>query len=172
MRKGGGKQKGASFERTVCKALSLWLSKGKREDLLWRSAMSGGRSTVALRSNKKLGAQAGDISSIDRLSHSFIEKYMVECKTYKTLNFESLIKGKGKLLEFWKIAKREAGRYDKVPMLIGKQNIYPIVVCLDGSGLKAFKLKAKIKVIDFDLNIVLMDDFLKSDPKILRRVRL
>jgi len=47
MRKGGGKAKGASFERDICRRLSLWVSAGKQEDVFWRSAMSGGRSTVA-----------------------------------------------------------------------------------------------------------------------------
>jgi hypothetical protein len=47
MRKGGGKQKGSQFERDVCRELSLWVSHGKQEDVYWRSAMSGGRSTVA-----------------------------------------------------------------------------------------------------------------------------
>ena len=49
MRKGGGKEKGSSFERLVCKRMSMWLSKGERDDLFWRSAMSGGRATVQLR---------------------------------------------------------------------------------------------------------------------------
>ena len=38
MRKGGGKGKGGNFEREICKALSLWVSKGLNVDLYWRSA--------------------------------------------------------------------------------------------------------------------------------------
>jgi len=172
MRAGGGKQKGAAFERWLSKQLSLWLSEGKREDLLWRSAMSGGRSTVALRQAKKLGAQAGDLSSIDKLSHSFIERFMVEAKAYQSLEFQNFIKGTGKLIDFWNVAKREAKRYDKLPMLVAKQNNHPVIVCLSRKGMLTFGLKAKVKVLDRDLNIVLMDDFLKTNPRFLRRIRL
>ena len=43
---GYGKQKGGEYERTVCKKLSLWVSNGTRDDIFWRSAMSGGRATL------------------------------------------------------------------------------------------------------------------------------
>lgn len=175
MRKGGGKSKGAAWERQVCKDLSLWLSHGKRQDLLWRSAMSGGRSTVALRAGNKLGSQAGDISSIDKLSHNFIEKFMIECKAYRTLNFEGFIKGRGHLINFWKIAKQEANKYGKLPMIIGKQNNHPAVVCLTPRGadtLGVTRDMIKVSVPPSALRIILWSDFLTLNPTILRRVRL
>lgn len=172
MRSGGGKAKGASFERAVCKALSQWLSNGTNDDLLWRSAMSGGRSTVAFKAGKRLSAQAGDVSSIHRISHPFTETFYIECKHYRTLNFEGFIKGKGNLVAFWQIASREANQYEKIPMLIGRQNNHPQIVCLSHEGLKVMKLRPKVSVFDFDLHIVLWDDFLKSDPRVTRRVRL
>ena len=54
MRKGGGKAKGSSFERLICKELSLWITGGEHQDVFWRSAMSGGRSTVAMKKGDKL----------------------------------------------------------------------------------------------------------------------
>lgn len=169
-----GKQKGASFERQICKDLSRWVSNGQREDLYWRSAMSGGRSTVAMKKGEKLSSQAGDISSVDPRGHALIEEFVIECKTYKTLNYESMIKGKGKLLEFWRIAKEEAFRYNKEPILIAKQNMYPIVACLTLKGVKRLGLlkAVKLKVYDESMYIVLWDDFLAKAPTHLRRVRL
>ena len=57
------KAKGSAFERHVCSTLSLWISKGKHDDWLWRSAMSGGRGT---RRVAKHGAQnvSGDICAV------------------------------------------------------------------------------------------------------------
>jgi hypothetical protein len=173
MRKGGGKSKGSAFERTMCKELSLWVSDGQHKDVFWRSAMSGGRSTVAMAKGDKLSAQVGDISSVHRLGHVFIDKFMVECKAYKTLNYESLIKGKGTLLGFWERAVKDAEEHDKLPMLIGKQNNYPIVVCLNRAGVKLLKTKKlKLRVYGADLYLMLFDDYLKINPKVLRRSRL
>ena len=63
------KQKGAEFERKICKQLSRWID-SNREDLFWRSAMSGGRAT--LKSNKgEVSGQAGDITSIDKIGQWF-----------------------------------------------------------------------------------------------------
>lgn len=41
-----GKGKGSAFEREVCKKLSVWWTGDENGDCFWRSAMSGGRSTV------------------------------------------------------------------------------------------------------------------------------
>jgi hypothetical protein len=135
--------------------------------------MSGGRSTVAMAKGDKLSAQVGDISSVHRLGHMFIDKFMVECKFYKTLNYESLIKGAGTLLGFWARAVKDAKDHDKLPMLIAKQNNYPIVVCLSRAGVRLFNVKKlKLRVYGVDLYIMLLDDFLKYNPKVLRRTRL
>ena len=173
MRKGGGKAKGSAFERLICKDLSLWVSDGKHKDVYWRSAMSGGRGTVAMAKGDKLSAQAGDVSSVHKLGHALIDKFMIECKAYRTLNFESLIKDKGTLLAFWRHAAGEAEKYGKLPILIGKQNNYPIVVCLSRSGVKLLNAKPmKLRVYAADLYIMLFEDFLKLSPKVLRRTRL
>lgn len=136
--------------------------------------MSGGRSTVAMKTGKgKLGAQAGDISSIDAAGHAFIEKYMIECKAYRSLNFESMIKGKGFLVDFWNKAVEEAVTYGKKPMLVGKQNNYPIITCLDSAGVDDLKVRPllRVRLYEEDMHILFWDDFLKHKPN-KRRVRL
>lgn len=123
MRAGGGKQKGAQYERDVCVALSLWISGGKKRDLFWRSAMSGGRATVAGRKGHNLAAQAGDISATDKDGHALTDHYYVECKRYADLNFGAfLTKGIGPLAKFWTTAVEEATRYDRIPMLIVRED--------------------------------------------------
>lgn len=163
VRKGGGKIKGAEFEREICKALSLWLSNGAAEDVLWRSAMSGGRATVARLKGKRLATQAGDISCINPIGHRFAAEFMIECKFYKDLQWHGLLANKGKLLEFWKVAKEEATRYSKQPLLIAKQNKMPIYACMTKKGTKMLGLETKCSMILplTNLYVVLFDDFVR-----------
>lgn len=122
------KRKGSQFERDVCKSLSLWVSGGKDVDLFWRSAMSGGRATV----QRKKGVavrQGGDICSVAPEGHVFTDRFYCECKSYKQLQIDRfIILGTGKLAAFWKETKKQAALHDKEPLLIAKQNGFPILV--------------------------------------------
>lgn len=158
-----GKQKGASFERSVCVKLSLWVSKGESEDLYWRSSMSGGRSTVAARRGKRLAAQAGDISCIHPLGAPLTDKFYLECKSYKDLEFKGLITGKGHLVKFWCETLVQARNYGKLPLLIAHQNQQPTIVCLSAAGRNILALAGseRVTVPTLDLLIVLFEDLLK-----------
>src|ERR1700744_2530157 len=101
MRPGGGKAKGASYEREVCVMLSSWITRGLRSDIFWRSAMSGGRSTVAFKKGKALASQVGDISCVDPIGNRFTSRFAAECKFVADLQYTGLLTGKGKLIEFW-----------------------------------------------------------------------
>ncbi len=131
MRPGGGKAKGASFEREICRKLSLWVTGGRREDCFWRSAMSGGRATVARKRGKDV-QQSGDITAVHPEGHAFLDRWYVECKHYKDLSLDAfLVKGTGPLASFWKKACDEAKHYKRSPMLICKQNGWPILVIVE-----------------------------------------
>jgi hypothetical protein len=119
------KAKGGKFEREVCVVLSLWVSQGKRKDLFWRSAMSGGRATVHGRSVR----QCGDICAVAPEGHQFTDKYFIECKHLKSLDFRGLLEGRGRLLKYWRIACAQAAKHELVPLLIAKQNNMPILLC-------------------------------------------
>lgn len=166
MRKGGGKAKGSAFEREICKALSLWVTGGKHEDVFWRSAMSGGRSTVAHAKGKRLAAQAGDISCIHPAGEVFASRFMCECKAYADLNYAGLLSGKGHLAEFWEVAKIEAERYNKLPFLIAKQNRQPTTICLSLLGVMVLNtdlhIKAVLTVPPLDMFIFNADRFLEN----------
>jgi hypothetical protein len=126
MKAGAGKAKGGAFEREVCKRLSLWLSQGQRNDLMWRSAMSGGRATLQFNLGKVNRTQSGDVSAIDREAYAFCQRTFVECKSYKDLSIaRGFVCETGTLFNFWRTACREAEKYDKRPLLIARQNLYP-----------------------------------------------
>ena len=129
MRPGGGKAKGAAFERGICKLLSLWVSGGALEDLFWRSAMSGGRATVAHRKGINV-RQGGDICSVSPEGHSLTDNFYIECKHLKKISLDSLIKGVGPLIKIWRDTRKAAKRHDKTPMLIFRQNGWPTLACL------------------------------------------
>lgn len=131
---GAGKRKGSAFEREICKRLSMWVSGGKKTDLFWRSAMSGGRATVARKSGKVV-RQAGDICATTPEGHVLTDAWYLECKSYKQIDFaQFVLSDTGKLAQWWKRAKSEARHYGKEPVLIVKQNGWkPLVISRVGS---------------------------------------
>ncbi len=163
MRKGGGKQKGASFEREVCRDLSLWVSDDEQEDVFWRSAMSGGRSTVAAAKGKRLTAQAGDLSCIHPIGNEFAKAFYVECKSYRDLNILAVLKGTGHLIEFWEETLNQATLYGKRPLLIAKQNRWPAMACLCNEGARMLGVQKRALLIApaHNLRIMPMFEFLK-----------
>ena len=168
MKPGGGKSKGSSWERECAKKLSLWLTNGEKSDVLWRSAMSGGRHTVGLKTGIGYSSQAGDLSSIDERGHRFISKYTVECKFYKDLYINSLVYGINKGIScFWEQAIRDARSVNKLPILIAKQNRYPALIGLtEPSAYLLFGGNPNNKILVYcpskDLQLFYFDDFLKE----------
>lgn len=132
MKAGGGKAKGSGFEREVCKVLSLWATHGMKEDVFWRSAMSGGRATV-MRKRRTAANQAGDISAVGEEGHALTNAFFIECKFYKDLGLTQFLLGKstGHLARFWRETKEEAEKHGKLPLLIAKQNLSQPFVILD-----------------------------------------
>ena len=162
MRSGGGKAKGSAFERDVCKHLSLWLSAGLRDDLLWRSAMSGGRATIGLRQGLKRTAQAGDISAIDSLGEALLDVSVIECKAYKDLQaFRGMLGGAGHLKKFWLTNKILARKVNKYSILIARQNGLPTFIMLDNGCVSLFDLPTPLLTITpWACSVYLFDDFL------------
>lgn len=141
MKPGGGKAKGGEFERSVCKALSLWVSKGQNVDLYWRSALSGGRATVA----KGAVRQGGDITAVAPEGHVLTDQFYLELKHYKKLSIDCFLKGKGPLLDIWNTTVKEATKYNRIPVLIYKQNNWPTIFCTSPQGVQ--QLKAELLVL-------------------------
>lgn len=141
MKSGGSKAKGAEFERLICKKLSKWITGGERDDVLWRSAMSGGRATVQIKKGMKAEAHAGDISSTHWLGSFLTETFSLELKAYADLGYtSSMTKRKGALITFWGQTVRDASLNNKLPMLIAKQNRQPTVIALSREGVKVMQL--------------------------------
>lgn len=150
MKPGRGKGKGASFEREVCKKLSLWITNGEREDCLWRSAISGGRATVAYSKGKEV-RQAGDVCAVSPEGHALTDHWYIECKHVRKLGLDQfLIKGTGPLAKFWEKCRKEAARYKRAPVIIAKQNGWPALLLAERNTFIDFNLICAINPVMLD----------------------
>lgn len=135
-----GKGKGSAFERKICVLLSMWVSELLRQDLFWRSAMSGGRATVMRKKGASNTSQGGDISAVDILGMPLTTAFSIECKFYACLDMDNAVyTGKGKIIEHWKQTLRDAEASGKLPMMVTKENRRNILVCFDATGAKLFR---------------------------------
>ncbi len=124
------KRKGGAFEREIARSLSLWISNGLRDDLLWRSSMSGGRATIGLKGGIKRRAQVGDLSAISAEGELLLNHVVIEIKSYRELNlFSGIVSDGGRLYRFWHLLKEISAAFDRQPMLVAKQNLMP-TLCL------------------------------------------
>lgn len=71
--------KGADFERSISKELSLWWS-GDRDDIFWRSSQSGGRATQRFKSGKTTYGSCGDLTALDPIGGPLLKFATIELK--------------------------------------------------------------------------------------------
>lgn len=132
MRKGGGGDKGAGFERDTCRFLSRWVTSGERDDVFWRSASSGGRATTLAMNGKFAEYHSSDIAPMHPLAFQLLEIFTVECKFYADLHLQDLpFDRRSNIAVFWEQAYRDAKRVSKRPMLIARQNRKPTLLGLN-----------------------------------------
>jgi hypothetical protein len=115
--------KGSRLERETCRQLSLWFSRGKADDIYWRSQSSGARFTSRFKQGKQTYGQDGDIQAVNPIGKDLTDKISIECKCgYSQHAFTDVIdagnitkKGRKRRPweEFWLQAKRGAKRSGK-----------------------------------------------------------
>lgn len=161
MKKGGGKGKGSQFERWVCKQLSKWVSNGRHTDLFWRSAMSGGRATVGLRRGRVV-RQAGDICAVHATGHSLTDQWFIECKNYRRIDLgQWAINNQGKIKTWWARCNSDARKYGLDPMLIVKQNGWPVLVITRQHHIEHW-VAPQIRVCNKSADVSLFSDLMLS----------
>lgn len=140
--------KGSAFEREICKKLSLWWSKGKRDDIFWRTAGSGARATVRHKRGNKTYGQYGDIQATDPIGQKLVDVFSIELKRgYSGTSVADLLDqldaSKPTAYEmFINQAEEDAKKAGTVTwLLIVKRNRRKALVFM--SALSAFQLKHK-----------------------------
>ena len=84
--------KGSNFEREICKQLSLWWTKNKRDDIFWRTSGSGARATTRSKTKQKTFGQYGDVQATDPIGQPLIDLCTIEIKRgYSKSTFADLI---------------------------------------------------------------------------------
>lgn len=160
------KGKGNSFENKIAKELSLWITDGKKKDVLMRAPTSGARSTVMLKVNQLYSDQAGDIVAVAEEGVPLTKSFIIECKHRKDLVFTSLLFGREKsegLLKFWLKLVDECCVHSKHPLLIARQNNSPIIMGCTGYLLDKFELRSYViaHYPRYELYMLLYDDFIE-----------
>lgn len=79
-KKGCSMRKGSVFERKMCKMLSLWWTRGKRDDVFWRTSGSGARATTRSKQGKRTHGQYGDVQAVDSIGEPLTKLVVIELK--------------------------------------------------------------------------------------------
>lgn len=135
----GPKSKGANWEREVCRRLSRWVTKGRSEDVFWRSSMSGGRATVHRKQGRRTAdAAAGDICALRPEGHRLLNAFFIECKATKNFMLEAYLfdSAAGKREDHWTKPLAQAKEHNKAALVVVKRNGLPPVVFVSGDGLR------------------------------------
>ena len=169
--------KGSAYERTICKALSLWWTQDleePRDDIYWRTSQSGGRATTRRKQNIDTAYSQGDITFIDPIGAPFIDMCLLELKRgyskdLDTLNFIDKLKGEPLLIKWWKKAEQERKECKrKWSVIIFRRDRHKSCIMLNTSMLKKIEsLFGKcpndfiiIKHKKFNFLILKLDSFL------------
>lgn len=130
-------KKGQIFERKLCKELSIWWSKGIRDDIFWRTAGSGARATQRAKKGQETFLNYGDVTATHPIAKILIDKFVISLKrgytgkkNTKNLNCLSLLdlidkpeklKTKPVLVQWWEELQQD--------IKISKANKQGLIVC-------------------------------------------
>lgn len=168
--------KGASFERDLCKSLSLWLSDGARKDLFTRNAGSGGAFTNNLARGHLLG-MGGDVAAAHPVAYEFLQYFFVEAKFWKDLQLESALWGKGELNTIIGKVQKQARDAKRIPLLITKQNFRPTLLFVPNDIGSIFIALSLRQIMYHSLwrgriQVFIYEEALKIDPaRFMERVK-
>lgn len=193
-----GKNKGNTFERSICTLLSEWWTQDEsppRQDVFWRTASSGGRATQRGRKGKQTKNHCGDICATDPIGQPLIDVITWELKRgYNKDTIADLLdkpEGTAKTAyEKWILQARESQKHagsQSWAIIVKRDRRYPLVIIpsyfkmmcgllpdpLPKSILPAVpNIQVVAYVGDFSdcIDIMRLSDFLKCTPKRIKEL--
>ena len=132
-----GSVKGSNFEREICKKLSLWWSEDLRDDIFWRTSISGARATTRSKKGQGTSYSQGDVTFIDPVGKPFIAACLIEIKRGYTneisvLDFIDRKRGEPLLWKWWRRLEKDRRQIRrKYSLLIFKRNQRRTCIMLD-----------------------------------------
>lgn len=136
-RPGRGREKGNNYERQMCKRVSLWVSDGVTDELVWRTDASGSRAT----NRQRLGHDTrkyefGDMKPTGEEARPLFEYLCWELRSRARFEMFTVF-GSGKedpklsLLSSWAKACAEADCSSRRPVLITHANGRPDIIWVE-----------------------------------------
>jgi hypothetical protein len=180
--------KGSSFERKICKQLSLWWSEGKRDDIFWRSSQSGGRATSRAQKGLSTYGSYGDIAAVDPIGEPLLKLFTIELKrgdSHKTPADLIDVEGDNSKHPWMKCLQQTIRQHKAAGsvgwMMIFKRDFRAAMVCIESSIYKYFVGRGKVtmrmrfiltsKRQRLDFCVLPLDQFLSTtSPKDILRV--
>lgn len=128
-----GHNKGSSFERKICVALSKWWSDGKSDSIFWRSAGSGARATTRHRKGMNTENGEGDVIYSDASGKLFTDAFCIELKcgygNWSLSDFLETNQKETQFSKFWSQVNESALNTPKAsPILIYKKDRKNVMV--------------------------------------------
>jgi hypothetical protein len=180
-----GKQKGGSYEREICKRLSLWWTQDleePRDDIFWRTSQSGGRATTRSKKGKKTCNSAGDICAIDNIGQPFLDVFVLEVKRGYSKNtlMDLLDKSSSsatQIYEKWILqaeeSKKQSGSLSWL-IIAKRDKRVPIVILPNqtfmGLMIPLFTMTVEVAGVIKHINAITLDSFLdNTKPSEIRR---
>lgn len=142
-RKSHGPRKGGSFERDICRAISLWWTDQERDDIFWRTSGSGARATVRTRKGQTTANSLGDLAVLDPIGEPFLQFFMVEIKRGypkawdwiglldRPKSYQTTKQKKDTFYGWWEKLLEESKENKKRPLLIFKRDRSDECVAID-----------------------------------------
>lgn len=164
------KNKGNSYERSISKLLSLWLSDNKSDNIIWRTDTSGGRSTHKLKQGKldnNIINNIGDIKLVINKGEylradTFFDNFVVELKKGYNNIFDfylPLKKGFLDILDKCIDSKRIANKY--VFLLVKADRKKDLVITDYRFNIDCDRVIFVYKHVEY--NMYLLESLLKKD---------
>lgn len=97
--KTNNKKRANKWERESARLLSMWLTRGKRKDLFWRTNSSGAKGTATKDKN-----HAGDIVAVGAMGKWFQDRFLIEAKWKKDFSFDSELDAKKWIKRYSRVA--------------------------------------------------------------------
>jgi hypothetical protein len=143
------KDKGNTYERTVGRQLSLWLTHGEKSSIFSRNVLSGGVYTQTAKRGGETNLP-GDLAAAHPLAFNFLMYFCVEVKHNNLLALDVYLLDQKKTSFINKVVTKIAEQaYDSGLhwMFIGKQDRRPAFVLMDEPAGKALLAAAKVPLL-------------------------
>lgn len=171
--------KGGQFERDTCRLLSLWWSKGKRDDVLWRTAGSGARATMRRKRGLTTANSCGDIAALDAEGKPLVDTITFELKRgYSRRSFADLFDApanakvrewEGFVLQAIRAAQNAGTPYW---MLITRRDKRRALACFEWDLLTELRDQGAMLERPYPFVIAWVEIPVPGDKKIKKRIRL